>query len=133
MDDNIYLIKEKILALDYTMPNDICPQAKDLIKKVLCLIPHKRIDLQEIGEHPFFTKNRIPDYLPECSMFQAPSQEFIDTNSKEVSKKRRFTLSPVMLKQQQLKWNKHISEISMPKLDVSKSPEVSDKILSFHV
>lgn len=67
-DECNFLVKEKILAIDYSMPKELSPEARDLFQKIFLRRHFKRLDLSDIEQHPFFTKNRIPAFLPESSM-----------------------------------------------------------------
>lgn len=57
-----YLIFQKIVASDYTFPEDFDPQAKDLVQKLLTYEPKERIGFSDdhetryhsIRNHPFF-------------------------------------------------------------------------------
>ena len=54
--NDIDTLKENILHLRITWPKDINVEAKNLIKKILKLDPNSRISLEEMIQHPFFTK-----------------------------------------------------------------------------
>ena len=57
-DETVEKIFENIIGLkvpwDQILEDDIDPQAKDLIKKILVAEPEKRPSLEEIKRHPFF-------------------------------------------------------------------------------
>ena len=54
--NDIDTLKENILHLKITWPKDINIDAKNLIKKILKSDPASRISLEEMLQHPFFTK-----------------------------------------------------------------------------
>ncbi|CRL04343.1 CLUMA_CG017436, isoform A [Clunio marinus] len=48
----------QVVIRDYDpIPGHISPEACDLIKKMLCKIPHERIRLDEIDDHPFIKRH----------------------------------------------------------------------------
>ena len=55
--NDIDTLKENILHLKIAWPKDINIDAKNLIKKILKLDPKARISLEEMLQHPFFTKH----------------------------------------------------------------------------
>ncbi|KAL6457252.1 hypothetical protein MHYP_G00342150 [Metynnis hypsauchen] len=78
---NEYLIFQKIIKLEYEFPEKFFPKAKDLVEKLLCLDPTKRLGCEEMGGynplkvHPFFegiswenlhlqTPPKLTPYLP---------------------------------------------------------------------
>ena len=58
---DIESLKNNILHLKITWPKEMNKDAKDLITKILKLDPSERITLEEMLEHPFFTK-----YFPDA-------------------------------------------------------------------
>ena len=54
--NDIDTLKENILHLKIAWPKDINIDAKNLIKRILKLDPKARISLEEMLQHPFFTK-----------------------------------------------------------------------------
>lgn len=52
-DEDLTNLYGKILKGEFTVPGHISKEAGDLIKKILVTDPSKRIDLQEIIDHPF--------------------------------------------------------------------------------
>ncbi|XP_036422693.1 3-phosphoinositide-dependent protein kinase 1a [Colossoma macropomum] len=78
---NEYLIFQKIIKLEYEFPEKFFPKAKDLVEKLLCLDPTRRLGCEEMGGynplkvHPFFegaawenlhlrTPPKLTPYLP---------------------------------------------------------------------
>ena len=55
--NDIDTLKDNILHLRIVWPKDINIDAKNLIKKILKLDPGSRISLEEMLQHPFFTKH----------------------------------------------------------------------------
>ena len=53
---DIESLKSNILHLRINWPKEMNKDAKDLISKILKLVPSERITLEEMLEHPFFTK-----------------------------------------------------------------------------
>ena len=58
---DIESLKSNILHLRINWPKEMNKEAKDLISKILKLDPSERITLEEMLEHPFFTK-----YFPDA-------------------------------------------------------------------
>lgn len=56
----------KIKSGFYSFPENVqmSMQAKDLISKILVLNPNQRPTIDQIFDHGFFNKNKIPKYLP---------------------------------------------------------------------
>ena len=52
-EDN-QLMYDKIIAGQYTIPQSLSEDAKDIIKKILEVDPKKRLNFEEIKEHPWF-------------------------------------------------------------------------------
>ena len=59
---DIETLKSNILHLRISWPKEINKDAKDLITKILKLDPSERISLEDMLEHPFFTK-----YFPDAN------------------------------------------------------------------
>ncbi|EMD39223.1 hypothetical protein CERSUDRAFT_33474, partial [Gelatoporia subvermispora B] len=57
-DEDLPTLLEKVKVGRYTMPTDIDPRAKDLIRKMLTKDPAKRITIPEILRHPFYTSQK---------------------------------------------------------------------------
>ncbi|XP_049867651.1 serine/threonine-protein kinase PLK4 [Pectinophora gossypiella] len=49
----------KVINADYKIPSDLSVQAQDLLQKLLCKDPTKRITLKGIMDHPFLHMNNI--------------------------------------------------------------------------
>ena len=58
---DIESLKSNILHLKISWPKEMNKDAKDLITKILKLDPSERITLEDMLEHPFFTK-----YFPDA-------------------------------------------------------------------
>lgn len=55
-DDNIKKLLLKVQSGKFLMPQNLSPEAKDLISKILVVNPFKRIATEEILNHPLLTK-----------------------------------------------------------------------------
>jgi aurora kinase len=64
-------LKSNILHLKISWPQEMNPDAKDLISKILKLDPNQRMPLEEMLEHPFFLKY-FPD-APSCLILPDPN------------------------------------------------------------
>jgi aurora kinase len=64
-------LKSNILHLKISWPQEMNPDAKDLISKILKLEPNQRMPLEEMLEHPFFLKY-FPD-APSCLILPDPN------------------------------------------------------------
>ena len=58
-------MKQKIMSADFDFPeNDwksITDEAKDLIKKMLCVEPSERLSIEEVMQHPWIAQNASPN------------------------------------------------------------------------
>ena len=74
-DENIRILLGKVKIGKFSMPQDIAPEAQDLIRRMLTVDPRKRITMPEIIRHPWFNKRapRKADRLPP-----APSPDQIE-------------------------------------------------------
>jgi len=52
-------LREKIVHQPLQFPASISPEARDLIKRMLCRSPQKRISWEEIFSHPFFRQDEV--------------------------------------------------------------------------
>ena len=52
-DNSVASLFEKIKKGRYFMPNQLSPQLKDLINKLLQPLPMKRMKLSEVWKHPW--------------------------------------------------------------------------------
>jgi polo-like kinase 1 len=68
---------QRILANEYSFPSDvnISDYAKDIIRSMLQSKPSDRPSLKEIGMHPFFTQQAIPQSIPSTATHVAPQWE----------------------------------------------------------
>lgn len=69
-DDNIRRLLLKVQAGKFSMPPDLSPEAQDLISRMLCVDPEKRITMPEILAHPFLHK--YPPSKRSMSYYKAP-------------------------------------------------------------
>ncbi len=53
-EENTTILYRKIINGEYTIPNFMSTEAKDLIKKILTIDPTKRIKINEIKTHKFY-------------------------------------------------------------------------------
>jgi len=88
---DIETLKSNILHLRISWPNEMNPDAKDLISKILKLDPSQRISLEDMLEHPFFLKY-FPD-APSCLILPDPN---ITYKTFVVSKDDPKTWDPVL-------------------------------------
>ncbi|CAO2652846.1 Nn.00g022570.m01.CDS01 [Neocucurbitaria sp. VM-36] len=56
-EDTQVMTQRKIARGEYTVPNFVSPEAKDLIKRLLVLDPEKRIALEDVERHPWIVKH----------------------------------------------------------------------------
>ncbi|GLB43723.1 putative non-specific serine threonine protein kinase [Lyophyllum shimeji] len=61
-DEDVQMLFHKINQGEYHMPSFLSADARNLIQDMLAVDPVKRITVQEITEHPFFTTD-LPRYL----------------------------------------------------------------------
>lgn len=72
-DDHMPQLFNKIKECRYFIPQNLSPAVQDLINRMLQPNPVKRISLQEIQEHIWFTKD-LPEYLHYCNKNQINSK-----------------------------------------------------------
>ena len=111
--NDIDTLKDNILHLKITWPKDINIDAKNLIKKILKSDPASRISLEEMLQHPFFTK-----YFPNAVKSLIKPDNTANYKSFIISKDNPKTWDPIS------KSPKPSSKGSSPK-KISKSPERS--------
>ena len=60
----------RILNVNYSFPSNVylSEDAKDFIKKILVLEPHKRPTIDELFEHPFIKSNSINTLLYQAQL-----------------------------------------------------------------
>ncbi|KAF2243001.1 serine/threonine-protein kinase-like protein [Trematosphaeria pertusa] len=56
-EDTQVMTQRKIARGEYTVPNFVSSEAKDLIKRLLVLDPEKRIALEDVERHPWIVKH----------------------------------------------------------------------------
>ena len=118
LDDLDYNFDE-ILEKEVSFPEDIIisEQAQDLIKKLLNKNPKERIKLEEILEHDFFKKDKIPKILPLYSLFKPPlNYEYICKykNNDNYEEKKIFDNN-----NDEKNKNKDIEELSIKNVDLN--------------
>ncbi|QSZ35900.1 hypothetical protein DSL72_007022 [Monilinia vaccinii-corymbosi] len=77
---NEYLTFQKIVALDYEFPKGFPPAARDLVERLLVLDPQRRLSIEHIKNHEFFTGIRFSRELwkakaPRLKPYVPPAQE----------------------------------------------------------
>eukprot|EP00826_Nyctotherus_ovalis_P020235 TRINITY_DN1633_c0_g4_i1.p1 TRINITY_DN1633_c0_g4~~TRINITY_DN1633_c0_g4_i1.p1 ORF type:complete len:329 (+),score=84.74 TRINITY_DN1633_c0_g4_i1:345-1331(+) len=92
----------RIKANAYTFPEHIkiSENSKDLISRILCLDPAKRLTLGQILDHPFICNQTIPKLMPASTLACPPSASFVRQNSTAAyvpseEKKRLESTAPV--------------------------------------
>ena len=75
-DDNNVVLYKKILECKLEFPFEISPICKDMIKRLLCINPEKRIKIDQIKQHSFY----------QIGLKQLKKTEFIIDN-KSISNK----------------------------------------------
>ena len=109
--NDIDTLKDNILHLKITWPKDINIDGKNLIKKILKSDPSARISLEEMLQHPFFTK-----YFPNAVKSLIKPDENANYKPFIVSKDNPKTWDPL------IKENKPNSKGNSPRKN-SKSPK----------
>jgi polo-like kinase 1 len=76
--DDVKETYKRIQNLDYSLPQHIyvAEEAKDLIKKILVINPHDRINIEAIRNHPFMAKTVLPKNLPNSTAYLPPNGQF---------------------------------------------------------
>ena len=109
--NDIDTLKDNILHLKISWPKDINIDAKNLIKKILKSDPSSRISLEEMLQHPFFTK-----YFPNAAKSLIKPDENANYKPFIVSKDNPKTWDPL------IKDSKQNSKGNSPRKN-SKSPQ----------
>ncbi|OHS97745.1 CAMK family protein kinase [Tritrichomonas foetus] len=73
--NNHSIMIRQIMRASYKIPNSVSEQCSDLIKKMLQIDPQKRISLEDICKHPFFT-SKITEKLPDVTPFNHLESHF---------------------------------------------------------
>ena len=70
---------KRIKANSFSFPEGISVsnEARSLICGILVPDPSARLSLQQIAEHPFFSKNAVPRALPRCTLVVPPSSTYL--------------------------------------------------------
>ena len=58
-EDTPVMTQRRIAKGDMTIPPNLSPEARDLIKRLLVLDPEKRISLEEVETHPWIIKHCV--------------------------------------------------------------------------
>jgi len=87
---NEYQTFQKIVALDYHFPDGFPPVARDLIERLLVLDPSKRLPVEHIRTHPFFTgiqwgKNLWKGKAPRLKPYVPPPVMAMKLNGSETA------------------------------------------------
>ncbi|KAB8294177.1 hypothetical protein EYC80_009616 [Monilinia laxa] len=77
---NEYLTFQKIVALEYEFPKGFPPAARDLVERLLVLDPQRRLSIEHIKNHEFFSGIRFSRELwkvkaPRLKPYVPPTQE----------------------------------------------------------
>ncbi len=75
--DNNVLFK-KILDCKVNFPNYLSEEAKDLLKKILVTNPKKRINIEEIKNHPFYLKGK-KIFETNFTIYQVTADDIVDS------------------------------------------------------
>ena len=67
-EKNMDMLYKKILTLDYEIPENISNELKDLMKKIFCINPKNRINIEELKTHPYLV-NSFKNYNPSDYIF----------------------------------------------------------------
>ncbi|KAJ5071080.1 serine/threonine-protein kinase brsk2-like protein [Anaeramoeba ignava] len=68
--DNIKRVLMLVKRGLYQIPDDVAPDIKDLINKMLQVDPEKRITISEIKKHPWFCSNFTDNFIPPESILR---------------------------------------------------------------
>ncbi|KAJ3150047.1 hypothetical protein HDU86_006771 [Geranomyces michiganensis] len=74
-DDNEATLRQKILDLDYELPEFLAPETRDLIDQMLKLSGSERISIEGVLAHPWFTREG------SCTLAAATSQSAASADS----------------------------------------------------
>jgi len=67
-DDRMHQLYRKIERGEYLIPSHVSPDAADLIRALLQVDPDKRLSIQNVVHHPWFTRNDlVPPLFPLVS------------------------------------------------------------------
>ena len=73
------MTKEKIRLCEFAFPAGvrISPEAKDFLCKLLQPLDLKRIELDKVAQHPWFSKNKVPTALPLSFPLKPPCSGYL--------------------------------------------------------
>ena len=77
-DPNIPRLIEKVINEDPVYPNFFSDELRDLLTKMLCKDPLKRISLSEITQHPWFNKDKIPFVFDDIIKQDSLDQKIVE-------------------------------------------------------
>ncbi|OMJ66053.1 hypothetical protein SteCoe_37238 [Stentor coeruleus] len=77
--------KIKVNSYSFPINIEISQDAKNLISRILVISPTERPTIDEILEHPFFNRNKIPSLLPTCSLIVPLSESYVKAFQKKPS------------------------------------------------
>ena len=61
-EDNTQLLYKKIISGTYSLPRMLSSDLRDLIKRILCVDPNRRISMVGIMNHPWMLKHAENDF-----------------------------------------------------------------------
>ena len=67
-EKSLDILYKKILTLDYEIPENISNDLKDLMKKIFCINPKNRINIDGLKSHPYLV-NSFKNYNPNDYMY----------------------------------------------------------------
>ncbi|KAJ6247984.1 serine/threonine-protein kinase brsk2-like protein [Anaeramoeba flamelloides] len=117
---NIRKLLIKVKRGDYIMPKNLKKIEKDLIRKILVVDPKKRITIEEIKQHPFFTSNFPSNYL--FPSFPLSKTLTVDILKEKINKKILSSLVS-------LGWSKDKNQL----IEILTSKEISHEKIFYHL
>lgn len=94
-------------AWEFPRDSELSPEGEELLAKMLDVCPKTRILPNQILEHPFMTKNKIPQALPSLSMKAKPSKAFLNLflgeDQKDVFKLAKMKTTVALAKRMTIK------------------------------
>ncbi|KAJ3450246.1 serine/threonine-protein kinase brsk2-like protein [Anaeramoeba flamelloides] len=117
---NIRKLLMKVKRGDYIMPKNLTNNEKDLIRKILVVDPLKRITIDEIKKHPYFTSNFPSNYI--FPSFPLSKTLTVDIQKEKINKQILNSLVT-------LGWSQDEEQL----IDILTSKEISHEKIFYHL
>jgi serine/threonine protein kinase len=84
-NDNFQMLYRQILSAEIYYPMNLSDELTDLLKKMLCRDPHRRITIEEIKQHPWFPTERYAALQRAVKAWARDSNSSIQNDSETIA------------------------------------------------